>query len=465
MAREYRTGLIIRENVVEWTTLSGSGTRLSVATQGGCVLEPAEPGEGQSRAELREDWARQLKAESGHVRGGLSLALSSEHTLVRILTLPVADPDELQGMVELQLDKISPFPVESMVVSYEILERREDSLKVLIAAARTDLVDDLANLVRPAGLRPKRIDAAVLGYWRLLTDAGEINAEDRHVILLLDGQVPEIIVTEAGQPVAFRSLGACEGLDESAFASEMAREVGYSLLTLELEHGAGAPGSVTVWHRGEAPAKLESELVAECACEVHMRPLAELAPASEGVARRMVARQAQTLDLTPPAWTSAVATRKFKKRMLGIAGVVIAVWLLAVGSFFGWIAVEQQRLAALTRVRDAWREPAVEVRNMRRRASAIRRYMDTTQSSLECLREICVLQPTGVDLTSYTYTKGQAIKVAGEAGDVNHVYEFKTKVDASSLFTRSTLNGPRLDRRTRKQVFEIDIALGGEEEI
>jgi len=98
---------------------------------------------------------------------------------------------------------------------------------------------------------------------------------------------------------------------------------------------------------------------------------------------------------------------------------------------------------------------------MRRRVFMIKRYMDRSDSALECLREISALQPRGIDLTSFSYRKGETLRISGEAETVDQVYSFKSKLEGSTLFVGAKLQGPRRDRKKRKEVFDIDLRLHG----
>ena len=376
------------------------------------------------------------------------------------MRFPTAADDELQGMVELQLDKVSPFPTETMVVSHEVLERTADSSVVLMAAAREEVINAWGDWLRPTGIRPRRVDASILGFWRLLKDAGELQGAGREVVLVLSDGVPDIIVAQGGIPVVFRSVGECGSLAGTELAVEMAREVGYTLMSLELEHGAGAPDSVSVWCRGKAPDGLVSELQRECGCDVRARDLETLPSIAEGLARRL-ATDAGGINLTPAAWKLTEKDRLFRKHMLMGAAGVLGGWLVLVGGFFGWLTFERRSLAQLEARRDEWHKPAMEVRGKRQQSFVIKRYLDTKRSALECLREVVASQSPGVDMTAFTYKKDESVKISGEAQDVNQVYDFKTKLDASPLFTKgkSTLQGPKFDATRRKQVFDIDITL------
>jgi hypothetical protein len=346
-----------------------------------------------------------------------------------------------------------------MVVSHEVLQRGPEGCRVLIAAARRDVIEEAGGILSEAGIVPGRVDAAVLGWWRLLRDAGRVEEAGRQVILLLD-ETPQIVVVQDGLPIAFRSVGVGPGVAEEEFVGETAREVGYTLMSLELEHGSGA-GVVAVWHRGEPPAALARSLETECGCSVATGSLDDLPLASEGLARRSAAAGEAVIDLTPPSWLAAAETRRFRRKLLGTAAAVFGVWVLAVGGLAGWLWAEERRLQRMRAVEARWSGPALEVREMRRRTQMIERYTDPTQSALECLREVSALLPRGIELTSFTYRKGESLRVAGEADSVNLIYAFKNGLDESALFLEAALQGPTFDRRRKKNIFDVELRLPG----
>ena len=61
----------------------------------------------------------------------------------------------------------------------------------------------------------------------------------------------------------------------------------------------------------------------------------------------------------------------------------------------------------------------------------------------------------------FNFKKAESFKIAGRAGTVNQVYEYKSRQDKSRLLKDIRLTGPRYDPRTRKQVFEMEIKLPG----
>ena len=459
MAKGHITGLVISPEVLEWTTLrAGKNRPGSVHDAGraepGVMMKPEDP-DAVTEATTR------LKTEFGGPKGAVTVGLPSGDLLLRVLELPVVEPEELPGIVELQADKFSPFPIENMVVSHEILRQTEESCTVLVAAIQSQIVESLGELLHGAGLSAARIDAEILGRCRLLTDSREISETGTHMVVFFAGGPPEIVVVRDGIPIVFRCLAEMGDLPESDLTSEIVHEIGYTLMTLELEHGQSDVDSIAICSAtGQAPAGLVEKLREEYPCDVSVKSLALLPSLSEGLARR-TADGGACLDMTPAEWHESGRSKQLRRRITLAACLVFGLWLATVGGFLGALYYQKNRLNSRKEQLAALEEPTNAVKEMRERVRVIRRYMDRTHSSLECLREISDLQPAGIDLTSFSYRKAEQVKIVGQSIDVDRVYDFKKKLDASELFARTTLHGPRFDRRNRNQIFDIEINLPG----
>jgi hypothetical protein len=92
--------------------------------------------------------------------------LPMEKVFFRVLQLPLCDPEELEGMVELQLEKISPLPVSQVVWSFEAVPpvagtAPDHQVVVVILASRT-MVEDQIGQLESIGYRPDRLEVPVL---------------------------------------------------------------------------------------------------------------------------------------------------------------------------------------------------------------------------------------------------------------------------------------------------------------
>jgi hypothetical protein len=469
MATSDISGILVTAKTIEWTTIRSGKDGLQVAGSGliDLAVRKKEPvGEAaQAGAAVPETPEAEPKNDFSAIKGQVTVGIASDNLLLRTVSLPLVEADELAGMVQLQVDKFSPFPIDTMVVSHEVLEKRSDSCLVLIAAVKQELVEEIGRTLKSGGLVPHRVDAAVLGCWRLLRDAGYAAHKGRELMFLLRGQQAELMALQDGIPIVFRSLGSGEGMDQAEFADDVAQAASQTMMSLELEHGAAGRFTISVWHTGDAPKFVAEGITSSCGGgEIAFKSLDSLPHVSEGLARRAAEQTETKLDLTPSAWRESERSRAFKsKALMGVASVA-GLWLVFMLWAFGGLYVQDWRLAALKAEKTALDKPAMEVRNIKERVRLISRYMDRSKSSLECIRMISTLQPYGINLVSFTYRKGEGVKISGDAESANLVYDFKNKLDGCGFFTGSSLDGPRLDPRRGRETFDIDLKMPGGEQ-
>ena len=152
MAQHGITAVAWRDGNLEWTSLAAQGGKIS-----GHGLETPPP-------PPTPEFIKPLAAKWG---GPLWLTLPAAQALLRIVSLPTTDDTELRGMAELQLDKFSPFPIESMVMALEVVERQEKATRVLIAAAQRDMITAQATALLGAGLLPAGVGVDILAGGRI----------------------------------------------------------------------------------------------------------------------------------------------------------------------------------------------------------------------------------------------------------------------------------------------------------
>ncbi|MDP6490261.1 MAG: pilus assembly protein PilM [Kiritimatiellia bacterium] len=459
MAKGRATGFVLDGDRLEWAALVHAGDRLRRVDQGMEVLASAE--EGTDAGAALEAQAEQVRKACASVKGDTVLGLPSTEVLLRVVDLPAVGDDELSEMVELQADKFSPFPIETMAVSHEVLERGDAQCRVLVAAARDEAIGAHAQLLVEAGLRPAGIDSCALGWWRLLQDAGGVPGEGRALLVIVAGPVVDLVAVQDGLPLLFRSLDLGVDLPTADVAAEIGQELNHTLISLELEQGS-QPCSVALWAYEDQLAALGSALQAQDVDQLTTHALDGLPTVCEGIARRMISGGG--IDLTPRAWLDADEAARHRRQVLGGLAGVLGVWLLCVVvlvSLLGWRKGAVKRLQAR---RQTWEQPAMDVRELRSRVLMIDRYTDMSRSALECLLEISGIQPKGVDLVSYTYTKGDTIRIKGQASARSMIYGFKEALDTSGFFPSVELGTQIQDPRRRHWNFDMVLNLPGGEE-
>ncbi len=440
------------------TELSAAVAGLAGGTAAWAVLRRGRAGTGMEEGVLAID--TDGAAVPKGLKGGVVavLAVPSHQVVMRVLEFPVADAAELACMVELQVDKFSPFPLDQMVVSHEVLALREGASTVLVAAARSSVIRAAGQRFTDAGIRIGRVDTLLLGRWQTLLDAGQLVMEGRETLVLVDGGGVDVLTHEAGVPVALSGLGEVLAPADADTAGELAQEIVHLLMGLEAERGRPSLSAVSVWSEAGEGAPLANALHRSLNQPVRECPLETIPTAVSGTVRRAqhTPPVGAPLDLTPLTWREAGRLQMWRRRVIAAGVLLLGGWLLLAGVVFGvpfWQRVSNERLKA---VEGRWQEPANHVRRLRMQVQIIRRYMDRRTSALECLREISLLQPPGVDLTSFTYRKGDGLELIGEADSGALVILYNQRLNASVLFD-NVKAGPRTLTRQQRHRFSFEI--------
>lgn len=455
MAKAVHTGMIIGASAIEWYSLVKEGEHIAPAGSGRVEMDAEIKAFLAGGGEAPKEALARLRKELAGVGGDVSLGLSLGQVLLRVLTLPPSEPDEIKNMVDLQVDKISPFPVESLVVSHEALGRRGNSNFVAAVAVKQDIIGATRKFLDELGIVPVRVDLCSFAWWKGIGSSGALSGKGREAVLLMAEAQPGLIIFQDGLPVLFRSLGNSEDAGGEKVAGELAEEINYSLMSLELEHGAAPLSRLVVVREQQGQDALLEKLRAACDCEIIARTVSSLPSPAEGLARRLAGGEG--LDLTPEATKHERVTQEFWKKIKIGSAAALGVWLAFVLVIACGMAWERHRIAGIEAEKTRYSKQIKEVKDMRDRVNTIMRYMDRRHSALECLREIIILQPDGVDLASFSYRKGESLKISGDAAGVNMVYDFKKQLDASKLFSGCSLQGPK--RAKDRETFEIECKL------
>ena len=337
-------------------------------------------------------------------------------------------------MVELQIDKVSPFPVDRMYISWERLRETEAGVRVLVAAAQQPYLESVGEAAGEAGLVLHRTDVDLLCWIDLMIAAGEVPEHGRHVMVLADRTGTELVVFDHQVPVLLNSLGQLDGDEGSDLLQEVAEELDYIMTSLENEWGVEEYVTCSVWH-WNAPPNGANHLEGVLGCQIHMRNLSSLPDLSEGVTNRALREADGVIDIAPKGWKAAEDARRLRKKMMVGSAAVAAVWLVGLIGFFAWLAIQDSDLNKLRAEMEATEEPALAVKELQRRVHELSQYTNRTYSALECFREVIETMPAGVELSEITYDKSLGVRIRGESRVPNNLNLMIKGLTESTLFS------------------------------
>lgn len=224
------------------------GKSITVDSAASIALEPGvvrdgEVVDGDALAAVLHDLFKDNKL-SKHVR----LGVANQRIVVRTIDLPpVTDHKEIAAAVRFNAQEHIPMPLEQAVLEHQTLGIVDTPdgprARVVLVAARRDMIQKLLGAARQAGLKPEGIDLSAFAMIRALGD----DVQDGHAVLFMaiggltnlaiaDG--PRCLFTRVvttGLDAMVEDLGDRRGLTRE-HSQEWVRQVG---LTTPLDELAG----------------------------------------------------------------------------------------------------------------------------------------------------------------------------------------------------------------------------------
>lgn len=113
---------------------------------------PPDGATRQTFASLEAAAVNLLESEEFH------LDLPLDYGLIQRFSLPPAEPDELEEMVRIQLEKILPYPIDEVGVALQTIRRTETEVIVSVQAAHHDRLLQLCQPLTSHGRWPLRVN-------------------------------------------------------------------------------------------------------------------------------------------------------------------------------------------------------------------------------------------------------------------------------------------------------------------
>jgi type IV pilus assembly protein PilM len=165
--------------------------RLTIARAAMTPLEPGIVRDGEvTDVDGLSTALRTLYKEQRGLNKRVRVGVASQKIVVRTMELPpLDDPKELATAVRFQAQDQLPMPLDSAVLDFQPLDIVDTGAgprqRILLVAARREMVERLLHAVRGAGLRPEGIDLSAFAMVRALH--ASVNDEDAMLYLAVGG--------------------------------------------------------------------------------------------------------------------------------------------------------------------------------------------------------------------------------------------------------------------------------------
>ncbi|HKY34138.1 MAG TPA: type IV pilus assembly protein PilM [Candidatus Polarisedimenticolia bacterium] len=140
----------------------------------------------------------------------VAISLSGHSVIIKKISLPVMNPDELAESIQWEAEQYIPFDVDDVNIDYQVLQGSttagEGNMDVLLVAVKKDKINDYMSVITQAGKNALVADVDVFA----LQNAYEINYEAvaRKLIALINvgASVTNVAVMQSGSSIFWRDL-------------------------------------------------------------------------------------------------------------------------------------------------------------------------------------------------------------------------------------------------------------------
>ncbi len=355
------------------------------------------------------------------------LAIPCQAALLERLTLPATDHEELAGMLQLQLEKTLPYPVEEMSSDFEVIHSAENESTLLSVAAHSGQLDEICQPLRDLSRLPQKITLFAMHV------AAACPADETVLAIYAEQGQFVVAICEQGKLSWAQTVG---GFDDDTLIAELPQ----LMLTAEME---GVPTQFTSIRLDQALERLAQPLR-----DLLKLPVAPLSldglPEPAG-------------NLVPSAWkadTRRIEQAERLKQRLLLAAVIYLLCVAGAFVYLAWLKREAQKIA----VQYAAARPQLELINKsERRWNELRRAIDPRFYTVEILFQAHRNLPTqDVRITEFSQT-GAKWTLVGEAPSANLAIEYAEKLKAEKeLEEWKVISGPPAILKGEQAKFSIE---------
>ena len=203
MAKRYLT-LDIGASAVKLAEFEGGRGALTLVNYGIAAL--AAPLDAGNAGALLSPALLEIVREKSIKPGPVAISISGQMVFPRFASIAAAGgAEKFDQMIRFEIEQNIPFPIDEMICDRQVLGDNENGEKnVMIVAAKTDQVEDIAAAVRGAGFTPELVDVAPIAITNVLRYAGA--AGDECCVLLDIGAKTTSLVIADGDKLYNRSI-------------------------------------------------------------------------------------------------------------------------------------------------------------------------------------------------------------------------------------------------------------------
>ncbi len=447
------------ETALELTTARRAGEDLNIERRASAALPAAEP---ETDPLNRYSAAtQQLRTQLDPREHHIVTAIGGENVLCQTLRLPTTDPAELKQMLDLQIDNLTPLPVEEVVYSFEPIEIADGETRLLVAVARKTAVNERVAALEAAGLPAEIVGVDALAVFRELSRREALPADEKlNALVLVSPTAANVIVHCRAKLIAFRSLvlGAA-GLADAGTRAAIREELQRTLVAAEVEWPGREVGRVQFATWSEALRDGVAELARDWSGPAEFLSNGAAPAPAAAVCLETARAGATQLNLLPNEWRERRRTARMRRTLIRGGIALGALYVLVLASFLTMMGVQKARLANVEGKIKSLQAEYDDARTLQKTLLAMQRQLDTKYSALELLWAVDDVRPENVKLNSFNFKRDDTVTLRATAQTAALATEYIGRLEKCELFSKVTPGTSRTEPGTGLTKFDVTCTL------
>ena len=410
--------------------------------------------------------------------------IPSHLSITKNIEIPSLDPEEINGIINLQASRHTPYSREDIIVSYiKIGIYKGSYTRLLLVVVNRDKIRRQFDILERAGLRvvkvlfgPEMTSRVFFGISRLESQ-GPLKG-----IIHIDEAFTDLIIALRGIPVFIRNIpiGTRHLVSEQGdYKIKFVEEVRKSLEVYQAEEVEENPNTFAftgaVEDMRDLGAALEDALHIPTEIITYSECLPVSYSASESILAdkklsflnniaSLLAYQKAEIDLTPEEVKSRKSFEERTRDIIKTGVLVIAIFFLITGILFSKISFKNAYLEKLTSKYQPIIQEVKILEGSFKRVTMVKNYLSGGDYSLEILTELYNFVPGDLCLNDIKFDRSGNFSVKGISKSIPTVFAFVYSMKESKCFRNvETKRTTKREKKGEEVVdFEIMCMLGME---
>jgi len=392
-------------------------------------------------------------------------SIPRHHAIVKYLTLPSVEKNEIRNMMEYEIPRQITLPIEKLCVDYEVITRSgygspegRNVSEIMLAAAKTEAIEKQIGIFKAAGLAPEIISinssATFCGF---IQNYPGFN-ESAVIMNVSSGEADILFVNEERLLLKYSKSVSVSGADTKTekVLSELKQAI--DIFNSHTRFASFPVKKIFICGRNAAGADYLGYAGSNLKIEVEAyNPFKEIKTADNAVVNgknnsyfavalglSLIGFQGgNAINLMPRKMIEQnLAARRKKKIIVSAAAAVLAA-LIGTTVFMKTARRDALELRKVNSEIEKIRSQTVEIEAIYDKIEMLIGYSGGNYSPLEALKYLAGNLKGRLSFTNFVFEKGKSVTVKGSAGSYTEVMEFLASLEKSGYFSQVTDKGSK----------------------